>query len=144
LRVCAFHLYVPLICSCSGCATSASLPRRHHSILFSFHPFANIGSAIFKFRAIRFASHKEAHYFTIDHADVLQIYNDVSVIRLKPKKPSQFGYRRFFDPATQDEHCQSPSCLSLNPESHRSGHLANIAVGALCCTLLLPSGNNYN
>jgi hypothetical protein len=83
------------------------------------------------------------HYFAVDHADVFQIDNDVSVIRLKPKKPSQFGYRRFFDPATQDEHCESPSCLSLDPESHRSGHLANVAVAALCRTLLLPSGNNY-
>jgi hypothetical protein len=71
-----------------------------------------------------------------DHDDVFQNYNDVSVIGLKPKKPSQLGYRRFFDPATQDEHSESPSCLSLNPKSHRSGQLANIAVAALCAALI--------
>src|ERR1700693_1950266 len=38
----ASHLYGPLICSLSGYTRSASLPRRHPSILFSFHPFANI------------------------------------------------------------------------------------------------------
>ena len=114
--------------------------RHDHSIPFSFHPFANVWSAVFKFRAIRSTTHKEAHYFAIDHADVFQIYNEVSVIRLKLKKPSQLGYRRFFDPATQGEHCESPSCLSLNPESHRQAHLANSAVAALCWTYLFHPG----
>jgi hypothetical protein len=35
----------------SGGTAGASLPRRYHSILFFFHPFANIWSAIFKLHA---------------------------------------------------------------------------------------------
>src|SRR4029077_21275842 len=94
-----------------------------HSILFSFHPFANVWSAIFKLDAICLATNKKAHSLAIDDANVFQIKNDVAVVRLELKKPSQLGYRRFVDPATQDEHCESPSCLGVNPESHRSGRL---------------------
>jgi hypothetical protein len=50
---------------------------------------------------------------------------------LELKKPSQLGYRGFFDPANQDEHCESPSRLSLNPESHRSANSATIPAAAV-------------
>jgi hypothetical protein len=33
---------------------------------FSFHPFANIGSAVLKLHPIRFATHEKAHYVAID------------------------------------------------------------------------------
>jgi hypothetical protein len=110
--------------------------RHYHSILFSFDPFANIRRAIFKLHAIRFTTHKKAHYLAIDHANVFQIENDVSVVHLKLKKPSQLGYRWFFDPANQDEHCESPSRLSLDPESHQSANSANIPVAAVRTALL--------
>jgi hypothetical protein len=50
---------------------------------------------------------------------------------LEFKKSPHLGYRLFFDPATQDEYRESPSRRSLNPESHRSGHLTNIGVAAV-------------
>src|SRR5260370_22846880 len=106
----------------------------YHSILFSFHPFANVRRAVFKLHAIRFTTHKKAHYLAIDRANVFQIQNDVSVVRLKLKKSSQLGYRGFFDPANQDEHCESPSRLSLNPENHRSANSANIPPPPPCRT----------
>ena len=55
---------------------------------------------MFKFRAIRFTTHKEAHYFAIDHADVFQIKDDVATVRMEFKKPSQFVYRLAFDSST--------------------------------------------
>src|SRR6202047_5241603 len=39
-----------------------------HSILFSFHPFANVWSAIFKLDAICLATNKKAHSLAIDDA----------------------------------------------------------------------------
>jgi len=50
-----------------------ALPRRCHSPLFSFHPFANIGCAVFKFHAMRFTTNKKAHHVAIDHAYIFQI-----------------------------------------------------------------------
>jgi hypothetical protein len=70
------------------------------SIFFSLHPFADIGSAILKLHAIRFATYKKPHYVAIDYGNVFQIENDVAAVRLKFKKPPQFGYRRAFDSAT--------------------------------------------
>ena len=43
------------------------------SIFFSFHPFENIGSAVLKLHAIRFATHEKAHYIAMDYANVFQI-----------------------------------------------------------------------
>jgi hypothetical protein len=97
---------------------------RYHSILFSLHPFANIWSALFTLHAISFTTHQKSYRLTIDHANVFQIQGDVSVVRLEFEQSPQLGDRRFRDSATQDEHGDSPSCLSLNPESHRSGHLS--------------------
>ena len=70
------------------------------SIFFSLYPFADIGSAILKLHAIRFATYEKEHYVTIDHGNVFQIENDVAAVRLEFKKPPQLGYRRGFDPAT--------------------------------------------
>jgi hypothetical protein len=70
------------------------------SIFFSLHPFADIGSAILKLHAIRFATYEKAHYVAIDNGDVFQIENDVAAFRLEFKKPPQLGYRRAFDSAT--------------------------------------------
>jgi hypothetical protein len=81
---------------------------------------------MFKLHAICFTTNKKAHYPAIDYANVFQIKNDVSAVRLKLKEPFQLGDRRLFDPTTQDEHSESPSCRGLNPEDHRSGPLANI------------------
>jgi len=69
-------------------------------ILFPFHPFTNIWSAIFKPHAIRFTTHKKAHYLAIDYANFFQIYDDVVVVRLEFEESPQFSYRRFFDSAT--------------------------------------------
>jgi len=69
------------------------------SIFFSFHPFANIWSAVLKRHAIRFAAHQEAHYVAIDHNNVFQFQNDVAAVRLEFKKSPQLGYRLFFDSA---------------------------------------------
>jgi hypothetical protein len=88
---------------------------------------------MFKLHAICFTTNKKAHDLAIDYANVLQIKNDVSAIRLESEEPFQLGYRRLFDPATQDEHRESPSCRGLNPENHRSGPLADIAFST-CCT----------
>jgi hypothetical protein len=66
---------------------------------------------------------KKPHYFAIDHAYVLQIQNDVAMIRLAFEEPLQLGYRFLFDPATQNEYRESPARSSLNPESHRLGPL---------------------
>jgi len=113
------------------------------SILFSFHPFANIWSAMFKLHAICFTANKKAHYLAIDRTDGFQIKNDVAVVCLELKKPSQLGYRRFFDSATQDEHCESPSCFGLNPESHRSGPLGvNRSRVVLHCIAFDPSSGH--
>jgi hypothetical protein len=70
------------------------------SIFFSFHPFANIGSAVLQLHALRFATHEKAHYVAIDYANVFQIQNDVAVVCLEFKKSPQLGYRLFFDSAT--------------------------------------------
>ncbi len=80
---------------------------------------------------MRFATQEEVHDVAIDHANVLQIQNDVAVVHLAFKQSLQLGYRRCFDSATQDEYCASTSLRSLNPESHRSGHLTQIAVAAV-------------
>jgi hypothetical protein len=93
---------------------------------------------MFKLHAICFTTNKKAHDLAIDYANVLQIKNDGSAVRLELKEPFQLGYRRLFDPATQDEHRECPSCRGLNPENHRSGPLANIAFST-CCTALLRS-----
>jgi hypothetical protein len=50
---------------------------------------------------------------------------------LEFKKSPQLAYRLFFDSATQDEYRKPPSRRSLNPKSHRSGHLTNIGVAAV-------------
>jgi hypothetical protein len=89
------------------------------SIFFSLHPFANIGSAVFKRYAIRFAAHKKTHRLAIDYDDLFQIQNNFSVIRLTFKKSPQLGYRLFFDPSTQGENRAPPSRRSLNPEGNR-------------------------
>jgi hypothetical protein len=91
------------------------------SIFFSFHPFANIRSAIFKINAIRFATHQKAHYGAIYQPYLFQVQNDVVVVRLEFKNPPQLGYRLSFDSADQDEYRESPSRRSLDPKSHRSG-----------------------
>jgi hypothetical protein len=70
--------------------TAASIPP---SIFFSFHPFANIWSAILKLHAIRFTIREKAHYVAIDHGDVLQIQNDVVTVRLEFKQSTKLGYR---------------------------------------------------
>jgi len=38
---------------------------------------------------------KKLHYFAIDHANVLQIQNNVAIVWLALKEPSQLGYRFF-------------------------------------------------
>jgi hypothetical protein len=43
------------------------------SIFFSFHPFANISSAVLQLHAIRFATQEKAHYIAIDYANVFEI-----------------------------------------------------------------------
>ena len=89
---------------------------------------------MFKFRAIRFTTHKEAHYFAIDHADVFQIKDDVATVRMEFKKPPQFVYRMAFDSTTYGEHRESPSRRSLDPKSHRSRHIA-VAMVLQCSAL---------
>ncbi len=64
------------------------------SIFFSLHPFANIGSAVLELHAIRFTTREKAHYVPTDETHVLQVYNDVAVIRLEFEKPPQLGDRR--------------------------------------------------
>src|SRR5256885_1213303 len=98
--------------------------RRCHvdafSILFSVHPFAKIWSAVLKLHPIRFTASEKAHRVATDQTHVFQIKNDVPGVRLECKKPPELVYCLGFDSATQDEHCESPSRRSLNPESHRS------------------------
>jgi len=65
---------------------SRSSARCRSSIFFSLHPFADIGSAILKLHAIRFATYEKEHYVTIDHGNVFQIENDVAAVRLEFKK----------------------------------------------------------
>ena len=95
----------------------------NQSIFFSFHPFPNIGRAIFKLDAIRFAASKKAHNIAIYDANVLQIQNEIAAICWKFKESLQLGYSLSFDSATEDEHCASPSRRCLNPKRHRSGRL---------------------
>ena len=45
----------------------------NRSILFSFHPFANIWSAILKLNANRLATREEAHRLAIDYHNVFQV-----------------------------------------------------------------------
>ncbi len=83
--------------------------------------------------AIRFATREKAHYVATDQAHVFQVHNHVAVVRviLKEvafKKSLQLSYRLCFDPATQDEHCESPPRRSFDPKSHQSGHIAIAAV----------------
>ena len=87
-------------------------------IFFSLYPFANICSAVVKLHAVRLATPQKTHYVAIDYANVLQIQDDVGVVRLAFKKPPQLGYRLGFDAAAQDEYCESPSRGGFNPESH--------------------------
>ena len=98
------------------------------SILFSFHPFANIWSAVLKLHPIRFAIHEKAHYVAIDHNNVFQIQNDAAAVRLEFKKSPQLGYRRCFDSAAQDEYRESPraalSILKVIGRATRSRHCA--------------------
>jgi len=96
---------------------------------FSFHPFANIGSAVLKLNAIRLATREETHCLAIDYGNVFQIQDDVLPLGLAFKKLVQFRYRLFFDAATEDEYHESPARRSLNLESHRSGHFTHAAVG---------------
>jgi hypothetical protein len=101
------------------------------SILFSFHPFANIGSAILKLHAIGFATREKVHDVAIDQAHLFQIENDVATISLEFKKSHELGDRLCFDSATQGKHRESASRRSLNSKSHRTGHWTNIAVAAV-------------
>jgi hypothetical protein len=61
--VCAFH----------QCVLSFVFRSRSTSIFFSFHPFANIWSAVVKLHAIRFTTREKVHYVAIDDANVFQI-----------------------------------------------------------------------
>jgi len=79
------------------CATATPMLP---STFFSFHPFANIGSAVLKLHAIHFPTHEKGHYIAMDYANVFQIQNDVALVRLEFKKSSQLGYGLFFDSAT--------------------------------------------
>jgi hypothetical protein len=127
------HVYsLCLVKGRSVTATPATL-----SISFSLHPFAKICSAVLKQHAIRFATHQEVHCFAIDSANILEIQNNVAPVRLAFKKSPQLGYGLFFDSATQDEYRASPAGRSLNPKSHRSGHLTTSQL-RLC---RLPSTN---
>jgi len=74
---------------------------------------------------------EKADNFEIDHGNAFQIYNDVAIIRLEFTQFPQLGYRQFFDSATQEEDCESPSRYSLNSKSHGSGHLTDIEVTAV-------------
>ena len=84
--------------------------------MISFESVASRAFSLSVAHAIRFTTHEKAHYLAIDHTDVLQIQNDVAVVRLEFKEPPQFRYRLCFESATQDEHCESRSRRSLNPE----------------------------
>src|SRR6266403_168231 len=46
---------------------------RYHSILFPFHPFAKIWSAVLKFHPIRFTTSEKAHHVATDQTHVFQI-----------------------------------------------------------------------
>jgi hypothetical protein len=70
------------------------------SIFFSFHPFTNVGSAVLKLYAIRFATREKANYGAIDHANVFQIQDNVVAVRLEFKKSPQLGHRLSLDSAT--------------------------------------------
>jgi hypothetical protein len=114
--------------------------REVSSIFFSFRPIANICSAVLKLHSIRFATHEKAHYVAMNYTNVLQIQNDVAVVRLAFKKPPQPGYRLFFDSATQDKRGESPSSRGLDPKCHRLGHLTDIVV-RVGLTAFLPFHN---
>ncbi len=61
--VCAFHLCLlrlDFTLAERQCATATSMSRS--IFFFSFHPFANIWSAVLKLHAVRFTTHKKAHY----------------------------------------------------------------------------------
>jgi hypothetical protein len=81
------------------------------SISFSFHPFADVWSALLKRHAIRLSTREKKHYLAIDYANVFQIQNDVAAVRLAFKQSLQLGDRLFFDSATQDEHRESPRAV---------------------------------
>jgi hypothetical protein len=89
------------------------------SIFFSFHPFANVWSAVLKLYAIRFATNEETQYIAIDDANVFQIENDVAQVGLVFKKSPQLRDRRCFDPAAKGEYRESPARRGLNPKRHR-------------------------
>jgi hypothetical protein len=101
------------------------------SISFSFHPFANIWSAVLKLHSIRFAADEKAHYVAIDYSNVFQVYNDVTSFRLAFKQSLQFGHRLLFDMAAEGEHRELSSRRGLNPERHSLDHFAQIAVAAV-------------
>jgi hypothetical protein len=107
------------------------------SLFFPFHPFANVGSAVFNLRALRFALRKESHYRAIDYADVFQIQNDVPVVRFALKESPQLGNCLFFDLTAQEKHRESPSRRGLNPKTHRLRHSK---IAAFATLTLHPSG----
>ena len=66
--VCASHCV--FVCLNDMGATTTPTPP---SVFFFFHPFANIGSAILKLHALRFATYEKAHYIAMDYANAFQI-----------------------------------------------------------------------
>jgi hypothetical protein len=50
-------------------ATATSI----HSVFFSLHPFANVGSAVLKLHPIRFATREKVQRVAIDYTNVFQI-----------------------------------------------------------------------
>jgi hypothetical protein len=89
------------------------------STFFSFHPFANIGWAIFKLDAVGFPTCEKAHNVAINDTNVFQIQNEIAAICGEFKKSAQLGDRRSFDSAAEDEHGASSSGRCLNPKGHR-------------------------
>jgi hypothetical protein len=104
--------------------------REAPSIVFPFHPFANIRGAVLKLHAIRLAKHEKPHYLAIDYADVFQIENDLAQVRLGFEQFRQLGDRLFLDPAAKDENGESPSHRGLNPERHQSSRFTGITFTA--------------
>jgi hypothetical protein len=54
---------------------------------FSRSIHSHIARTMFKLHSICFTTNKKAHYLAIDYANVLQIENDVSAVRLELKEP---------------------------------------------------------
>jgi hypothetical protein len=79
---------------------------------------------MFKRDAIRFTTNQKAYCLTIDHANVAQIQSDVAVVRVEFEQSLQLGHRRLRESAAQDEYRDLPSWLSVDPKSHRTGHLS--------------------